>query len=46
MNKKYDIIVVGLGPSAVFLAYEMIKLNSNKKFIFEKGGRIEIENAL
>lgn len=42
MNKKYDIIVVGLGPSAVFLAYEMIKLNSNKKILFiEKGRRIE-----
>lgn len=41
-KENYDIIVVGLGPSAVFLAYEMIKLNSDKKILFiEKGKKIE-----
>ena len=32
MNNYYDVIVVGAGPSAVFLAYEMIALNSKKKY--------------
>ena len=27
--KKYDVIVVGMGPSSIFFAYEMIKLNKN-----------------
>ncbi len=25
MNKKYDIIAVGMGPGAVFMAYELVK---------------------
>lgn len=40
--KKYDVVVVGLGPSGVFLAYELIKVNSNLKVLFiERGKRIE-----
>ena len=27
---KYDLIVVGMGPSAAFLAYELIELNNYK----------------
>ena len=27
---KYDVIVVGAGPSSIFMAYEMIQLNKNK----------------
>ena len=30
---KYDLIVVGMGPSAAFLAYELTKLNSKKKIL-------------
>ena len=42
MNKKYDIIVVGAGPGGVFLAYEMLKKNKNKKvLIIEQGKKVE-----
>ena len=30
---KYDLVVVGAGPSAIFLGYELIKLNSKKKVL-------------
>ena len=30
MKETYDVIVVGMGPGAIFFAYEMIKLNKNK----------------
>ena len=30
MNKNYDLIVVGAGPSGVFTAYELIELGLNK----------------
>ena len=33
---KYDLIVVGMGPSAAFLAYELIQLKSNKKVFYGK----------
>ena len=39
---KYDIVVVGAGPSSVFLAYELIEQKSNKKvLIIEKGKKVE-----
>ena len=42
MNNYYDVVIVGAGPSAVFLAYEMIKLNSKKKvLIIEQGKSVE-----
>ena len=42
MKEKYDIIIVGMGPSSIFCAYELLKLNSNKKILLiEKGKRIE-----
>ena len=42
MNEKYDIIIVGMGPSSIFCAYELLKLNSNKKILLiEKGKKIE-----
>ena len=28
---KYDVIVIGMGPSSIFLAYELIKLKKYKK---------------
>ena len=30
---KYDLIVVGMGPSAAFLAYELIELNNYKNVL-------------
>lgn len=42
MNKQYDIIAVGMGPGAVFMAYELIKQKSNKKILLiEQGKRVE-----
>ncbi len=42
MEKKYDIIAIGMGPGAIFMAYEMIKLNKNKKvLLIEQGKRVE-----
>ncbi len=44
--KKYDIIVVGMGPSSIFFAYEMTKLNKNKKILLiEQGKRVENRNC-
>lgn len=37
--KKYDIVVVGAGAAGVFLAYELTKLNTNKKVLIIDGGR-------
>ena len=40
--KHYDVIVVGAGPSAAFLAYEMIQLDKNKKILLiEQGKKVE-----
>lgn len=42
MKETYDVIVVGMGPGAIFFAYEMIKLNKNKKILMiEQGKRVE-----
>lgn len=39
---KYDVIVVGMGPSSVFLAYELIKLKKAKNvLLIEEGHRVE-----
>ena len=46
MKEKYDIIAVGMGPGAVFMAYELIKQNSNKKvLLIEQGKRVEDRNC-
>lgn len=43
---KYDVIVVGMGPGAIFLAYEMIKLDKTKKvLLIEQGKRVEDRNC-
>lgn len=42
MKEKYDVIVVGMGPGAIFLAYEMTKLDKTKKvLLIEQGKRVE-----
>ncbi len=39
---KYDVIVVGMGPSSIFMAYEMIKLDKTKKvLLIDQGRRVE-----
>ena len=44
--QKYDVIVVGMGPSSIFFAYEMVKLNKNKKILLiEQGKRVEDRNC-
>jgi uncharacterized FAD-dependent dehydrogenase len=46
MKDKYDLIVVGMGPSSIFLAYELIKLNKHKKILLiEQGKRVEKRNC-
>ena len=41
--KNYDVIVVGAGPSGVFLAYEMLQLDKTKKVLLIEQGR-KVEN--
>ncbi len=46
MKEKYDIIVVGMGPGAIFLAYEMLQLEKTKKILLiEQGKRVEQRNC-
>ena len=46
MNSKYDLIVVGMGPSSIFLAYELIKLNKAKNILLiEQGKKVENRNC-
>jgi uncharacterized FAD-dependent dehydrogenase len=41
-KQKYDLIIIGAGPSGIFMAYELIKLGSNKSvLIIEQGKRVE-----
>ena len=43
---KYDVIIIGMGPSSIFCAYEMKKLNKNKKILLiEQGKRVEQRNC-
>ena len=42
---QYDLIVVGMGPSAVFLAYELIQLNNYKNILLIDQGK-SIKNRL
>lgn len=42
MNNKYDLIIIGAGPSGIFLAYELVKLGSKKKILMiEQGKKVE-----
>ena len=46
MNNNYDIIVVGMGPSSAFFAYEYTKLNSSKRILLiEQGKKVEDRNC-
>ena len=45
-EKKYDVIVVGMGPSSAFFAYENLKLGTNKKILLiDQGKRVENRNC-
>ena len=39
----YDLIVVGMGPSSIFLAYELIKLGKHKNILLIDQGK-SVEN--
>lgn len=42
MQDKYDVIIVGMGPSSIFCAYELIKLKKYKKvLLIDQGKRVE-----
>lgn len=46
MSDKYDVIVVGMGPSSVFCAYELIQLKKYKKvLLIDQGKRVENRNC-
>ena len=46
MSNKYDVIVVGAGPSGAFLAYEMIQIDKTKKvLLIEQGRKVEDRNC-
>lgn len=46
MTPSYDTIVIGMGPGAIFFAYEMIQKNQNKKILLvEQGKRVEDRNC-
>ena len=46
MKENYDVIAIGMGPGAIFMAYEMIKLNKNKNvLLIEQGKRVENRNC-
>jgi len=39
---KYDIVAIGMGPSSIFMAYELIKNKSNKRvLLIEEGKAVE-----
>lgn len=42
MSEKYDVIAVGMGPSSIFMAYELIKLKkAHKVLLIEQGKKVE-----
>ena len=42
MENSYDAIVIGMGPSGIFLAYELIQLKKAKKILLiDQGKRVE-----
>ena len=46
MSEKYDVIVVGMGPSSIFCAYELVQLKKYKKILLiDQGKRVEERNC-
>ena len=44
MDKKYDVIAIGMGPSSAFMAYELIKLK--KYYLLNKAEEWKTEIVL
>lgn len=41
-DNKYDVIAIGMGPSSIFMAYELLKLHKyNKILLIEQGKKVE-----
>ena len=46
MGNKFDAIIIGMGPSGIFCAYELIKLGKAKNILLlEQGKRVENRNC-
>ncbi len=46
MSEKNDVIVVGIRPSSIFCAYELIQLKKYKKILLiDQGKRVEQRNC-
>ena len=46
MANKYDVIVVGMGPSSAFCAYELTKIAKDKKvLLIDQGKKVEERNC-
>lgn len=46
MENSYDAIVIGMGPSGIFLAYELIQLKKAKNvLLIDQGKRVEDRNC-
>ena len=46
MKNSYDAIVIGMGPSGIFLAYELIQLKKAKNILLiDQGKRVEDRNC-
>ena len=45
-DNKYDVIAIGMGPSSIFMAYELIQLKKYKKILLvEQGKKVEDRNC-
>ena len=41
-NNEYDVIIIGMGPSSIFCAYELIQIgNAKKVLLIEQGKKVE-----
>ena len=46
MEQKYDVIIVGAGPSGIFCAYELMDKNPELRVLMiEKGRSIELRKC-
>ena len=46
MKNSYDAIVIGMGPSGIFCAYELIQLKKAKNILLiDQGKKVEARNG-
>ena len=43
MKNSYDAIVIGMGPSGIFLAYELVQLKKAKNILLIDQGKLKTE---